>query len=46
MKFMKGVFWGVAITTGAWMIYNEANKGTKGKFMKQGKKWMKNMGMM
>ncbi len=46
MKFMKGVIWGAAISVGAWMIYNETAKGGKSKMMKQGKKFMKNMGMI
>ncbi len=46
MKFMKGVIWGAAISAGAWMIYNETSKGNKSKMMKQGRKWMKNMGLM
>ena len=46
MKFMKGVMWGIAMTTGIWMICNETSKDGKNKIMKQGKKIMKNCGMM
>lgn len=46
MKFIKGVILGTAISAGAIMLYNEATKTGKNKFMKQGKKFMKNMGMM
>ena len=46
MKFIKGVIFGTAISAGAWMIYNEATKPSRNKLMKQGKKFMKNMGMM
>jgi len=46
MKFLKGVIFGTAISAGAWMLLSEANRTGKGKFMKQGKKLMKNIGMM
>lgn len=46
MKFLKGIIWGTAISAGAFMLYNEATKTGKNKLMKQGKKIMKNMGMM
>ena len=46
MKFLKGVIFGTAIFAGAWMLFNEASKTRGGKFMKQGKKLMKNIGMM
>ena len=46
MSFIKGVIVGTAISTGAWMIYSESTKGGMNKMMKQGKKFMKNMGMM
>lgn len=46
MNFIKGVMVGTAISVGAMMIYNESSKGGMNKMMKQGKKWMKNMGMM
>ncbi len=45
MKFMKGVFWGAMLSAGAWMIYQESKCG-KGKMMKQGKRFMRNLGMM
>jgi len=46
MNFMKGVILGTMISAGAIMLYNETTKGEKNKMMKQGKKFMKNMGMM
>ena len=46
MKFIKGVIFGTAISVGAWMLYNESTKNVKSKFMKQGKKIIKSMGMM
>lgn len=46
MSFIKGVIVGTAISAGAWMIYSEATQGGMNKIMKQGKKFMKNMGMM
>lgn len=46
MNFIKGVILGTAISAGVLMLYNEATKTGKNKFMKQGKKIMKNMGMM
>ena len=46
MKFLKGVIVGTAISAGAWMLYSEATKNGRNKIMKQGKKFMKNMGMM
>ena len=46
MSFIKGVIVGTAISTGAWMIYSESTKGGMNNMMKQGKKFMKNMGMM
>ncbi len=46
MKFMKGVIWGAAISVGAWMIYNETSKGKKNKMIKNGKKFMRSIGMM
>ncbi len=46
MKFIKGVIWGTVISAGALMVYSEMSKTSKNKFMKQGKKIMKNFGMM
>lgn len=46
MNFIKGIIVGTAISAGAWMIYSEKNKTGKIKLIKQGKKIMKNMGMM
>ncbi len=46
MKFIKGVILGTAISAGALMLYSEMSKPSKTKFMKQGKKFMKNFGMM
>ena len=46
MKFIKGVILGTVISAGAWMLYSETTKSEKNKVMKQGKKIMRNMGMM
>ena len=46
MKFIKWLIVGTAISAGAWMIFSETTKSGKNKMMKQGKKFMKNMGMM
>ena len=46
MKFMKGVILGTVISAGGFMLYNEMSKSGKNKMMKQGKKFMKNMGVM
>ena len=46
MKFIKGLIVGTAISAGALMIFSETTKSEKNKMMKQGKKIMKNMGMM
>ncbi len=45
MKFVKGVIVGTCISAGALMLYAESTKTGK-KMMKQGKKFMKNMGMI
>ena len=45
MKFIKGVIVGTCISAGAFMWYAETTKSGK-KMMKQGKKIIKNMGMM
>ena len=46
MKFIKGVILGTVISAGAWMLYSETTKSERNKVMKQGKKIMRNMGMM
>ncbi len=46
MNFFKGVIFGAAISTGAWMMYSETTKNSRNKIIKQGKKIIKNMGMM
>lgn len=46
MNFIKGVILGTVISAGAWMLYSETTKTSRSKVMKQGKKIMKNMGMM
>ena len=46
MRFIKGVIVGTAISAGAWMLYNESKKTGKNKMMRQGKKFMKNIGVM
>lgn len=45
MKFVKGMILGTCISAGAFMLYSENNKKAK-KMMKQGKKMIKNMGIM
>ena len=45
MNFIKGVILGTCISAGALMLYNESSKNGK-KMMKQGKKWIKNIGMV
>lgn len=46
MKFIKGLIVGTAISAGAWMILSETTRSGKNKMIKQGKKFIKNMGMM
>ena len=46
MNFFKGVIFGTVISTGAWMMYSETTKNSRNKVMKQGKKFIKNIGMM
>lgn len=45
MKFVKGVIIGTCISAGAFMLYAESTKSGK-KMMKQGKRFIKNMGIM
>ena len=45
MKFVKGMILGTCISAGAFMLYTENSKKAK-KMMKQGKKMIKNMGIM
>ncbi len=45
MNFFKGVLIGATISAGAMMLYSEANKSTKKKWMKQGKSLLKKMEM-
>lgn len=46
MNFVKGVIIGTVISASAWMLYTETSKNGKKKIMKQGKKLIKNMGIM
>ena len=46
MKFIKGMIMGTVISASVWMLCSEETKCTRNKFMKQGKKFMKSMGMM
>ena len=46
MNFFKGLIVGTAISAGVLMLYSETNKNGKNKMIKNGKKFMKNMGMM
>ena len=45
MNFIKGVLVGTAISAGAMMLYLDANKSNKRKWMKQGKDFLKKMEM-
>lgn len=45
MSFAKGVMIGTLISAGVTLYYTEMNKSGAKKLMKQGKKWLKNMGM-
>lgn len=46
MNFIKGVIVGTAISAGAWMLYSESTKTGRNKLMRNGKKFLKNMGMV
>ena len=46
MKFFKGVIVGTMLGAGAWMMYNESSKSSKKKVLKNGKRIIKNMGLM
>ena len=46
MKFIKGMIMGATISIGAWMLCSEETKCKRNKLMKQGKKFIRNMGMM
>lgn len=46
MKFVKGLIVGTVISASVLMLYSETTKSGKIKMMKQGKKLMKNIGMM
>ena len=46
MKFLKGVLFGTAISASVWMLCSEDTKCKRNKMMKQGKKFMRSMGMM
>ena len=46
MNFIKGIILGTVISTGAWILYSETTRSGKNKMIKQGKKFIKNMGMM
>ncbi len=45
MKFLKGVIIGTVVSTGIYMIYKESNMSGN-KMMKQGKKFMRNIGII
>lgn len=45
MNFIKGVLVGTAISAGAMMLYLDASKSNKKKWMKQGKDFLKKMEM-
>lgn len=44
MNFVKGIVVGTCISAGIYMLYTETNKGDAKKWMKKGKKLIKNMG--
>ncbi|MCI9064108.1 MAG: hypothetical protein HFJ17_05860 [Clostridia bacterium] len=44
MKFTKGIMVGTLLSAGVALYYAETTKGTRKKMMKQGKKWIKNIG--
>ena len=46
MKFVKGMVMGTILSAGAIMMYNERNTMKKNKMVKQGKKWIKKMGII
>ena len=46
MNFVKGVMMGTLISAGVALYYTETTKNGRKRMMKQGKKWMKNMGIM
>lgn len=46
MKFAKGIMIGTLISAGVALYCTETGKMSKKKMIKQGKKWMKNMGLM
>ena len=46
MKFVKGMMMGTIISAGVIYYYTEINKCTGKKMMKQGRKILKQMGMM
>lgn len=46
MKFAKGVMIGTLITAGVALYCTETGIVNKKKMIKQGKKWMKNMGVI
>ena len=46
MKFIKGVIVGTAISASVWMLCSEDTKCKRNKIMKQGRRFMKSMGIM
>ena len=46
MKFIKGVMVGASISVGIWMMYSERAKGKRNKMMKEGKKFIRNIGII
>lgn len=45
MKFVKGVMIGTLVSAGVVWMYNETTTKDKKKFIKKGKKFLKEMGM-
>ena len=46
MKFVKGMIIGTCISAGAYMLYTETMKGNGKKWIKKGKRLLKNMEML
>ena len=46
MKFAKGFVVGSLISAGVALYCSEANKSGRKKLIKQGKRWIKNMGII
>ena len=45
MKFIKGIVIGSMLTAGAYMLYSDNMESSRKKMMKQGRRFMRKMGM-